>query len=389
MTIQLPVTNGPLNRNIMQKVLLFLFFLLTPILIWGQRRGVCDSLFFADGTIAVVDSIKAVEGGLWYRLCGEKYGVIYEAKLTGLKKIRYRNGVQGSHFTQSDTLGKVEISILPEPQDTTRTWHVEMLDGNDYYGKILRKEARFYVFRIFDLGEINLPFGKIKRMSVEALPQRVGNQYWFRNPHATRYFFGTNGYGLRQGEGYYTNTWILYNHVSYGITDRFTLGAGTIPVFLFGASIFPFWVTPKFSFPLGSDKWNGAAGVLYMNVVGSDVGDFSGLGVTYGSLTYGSMDRNATFSFGYGFYDGQWAKNPTASFSAMHRVGRNGYFITENYLLPGYDSPTLLLSAGGRWVGKRIAIDYALVRPFGSSFKGAGFFVIPWLSITAPFGGSD
>lgn len=118
MTIQLPATNSPtseLNRNIMQKTLLFLFFSLTPMLIWGQRRGVCDSLFFADGTVVTVDSIKAVEGGLRYRLCGEKYGVLYEAKLTGLKKIRYRNGVQGSRFTKDDTLGKVEISIVPEP----------------------------------------------------------------------------------------------------------------------------------------------------------------------------------------------------------------------------------------------------------------------------------
>lgn len=371
----------------MKNAWFFLFLCLNPALAWAQRDRLCDSLFFADGTVVVVDSIKAVEGGLRYRLCGEKYGVLYEAKLTGLKKIRYRNGAQGSRFTKSDTLGKVEISIVPEPQDTTRTWHIEMLDGNDYYGKILRKETRFYVFRTLDLGEVNIPFGKIKRMSSRDLPRRVGDQYWFRNPHATRYFFGTNGFGLRKGEGYYTNTWILYNQVSYGFTDRFTLGVGTIPIFLFGAGIFPFWVTPKLSFPLGSEKWNGAAGVLYMNVVGSDVGNFSGLGVTYGSLTYGSTDRNATFSFGYGFYDGKWAKNPTASFSAMHRIGRNSYFVTENYLLPGDGSPTLLLSAGGRWVGKRIAIDYALVRPVGSDFNGAGFFAIPWLGITAPFGG--
>ncbi|MEZ5070324.1 MAG: hypothetical protein R2751_04985 [Bacteroidales bacterium] len=34
----------------------------------------------------------------------------------------------------------------------------------------------------------------------------VEGEYWFSNPHATRYFFGTNGYGLEKGEGYYQNT---------------------------------------------------------------------------------------------------------------------------------------------------------------------------------------
>jgi hypothetical protein len=37
-------------------------------------------------------------------------------------------------------------------------------------------------------------------------------------------------------------------------------------------------------------------------------------------------------------------------------------------------------------VGKRIAFDYAFVRPFLGIFKGTGFYFFPWLSITAVFG---
>lgn len=366
------------------KTTLLLLFFFNSVLAWSQKPRPCDSLFFADGTIAGVEDIRIVENGVQYRLYGEKYGLLYEVKSENLKKIRFRNGNQ-SLFSKTDTLSKVDIIIVPEPLDTNQTWYVEMLDGNEYYGKILRKEARFCVFQTVSLGEINLPFGKIERMSPEALPELVGDQYWFKNPHGTRYFFGTNGYGLKKGEGYYTNTWVLFNQVSYGFSERFTFGAGTIPLFIFGLNVYPFWVTPKVSFPLGGDKWNGAVGVFYVNAV-AESNELSGLGVTYGALTYGSTDRNATFSLGYGFIDGHWADSPTASFSAMHRVSRNGYFITENYLIPGNDAPTLLLSAGGRWVGKRIAIDYALMRPYGSNF-GNGLWAIPWLNITAPFGG--
>lgn len=370
----------------MKNALVFLLFCLYPISIWSQSNRECDSLFFTDGKIVVIDDTKIEDGSLQYRICGEKYGLLYAVKMTSLKKIWYHNGSQVA-FDTSDTLAKVDVSIVPEMLDTSQIWHVEMTNGNEYYGKILRKEARVCVFRTLELGEINLPYGKIKRMSQKDSSHMVSDKYRFENPHATRYFFGTNGYGLKKGEGYYTNTWIFYNQVSYGFSNRFTMGVGTIPLFLFGASIFPFWVTPKVSFPLGSDKWNGAAGVLYMNVLGSDIGDFSGLGVTYGSLTYGSTDRNTTFSFGYGFFDGTWAKHPTSSLSGMYRVGRNAYFITENYLLPGGESTTLILSAGGRWVGKRLAIDYALVRPFNNNFNGIRFVGIPWLSVTAPFGG--
>ncbi len=370
----------------MKKLFLFLLLSLFPVLSWSQDNSECDSLFFTDGSMAFVDEVKKAKDGLQYRLCNEKYGLLYEVKFSDVKRISYYDGSK-TEFSKGDSPVKVNISIVPEALDTSQTMHVEMFDGNEYFGKILRKESRFFVFRSMELGEINLSYGKIKRMSQKVIPRKVGNKYWFDNPHATRYFFGTNGYGLKKGEGYYTNTWIFYNQVSYGFSDHLTIGAGTIPLFLFGASIFPFWVTPKVSFPLGNDKWNGAAGALYMNVLGSDIGDFSGLGVTYGSLTYGSTDRNTTFSFGYGFFDGAWAKNPTASLSGMYRVGRNGYFITENYLLPGDDSPTLILSAGGRWVGRRIAIDYALVRPFIFNSEGASYIGIPWLSITAPFGG--
>ena len=37
---------------------------------------------------------------------------------------------------------------------------------------------------------------------------------WYENPHAIRAFVAQTGYGLRQGEFYYQNVWILYNSLS-------------------------------------------------------------------------------------------------------------------------------------------------------------------------------
>lgn len=374
------------GTNFIRKANALLFLTAFLMHAQAQRSIACDSLIFTDGNKVGIDLVRMGETTLQYRLCGEKYGWLYETTLAGVQKIKYRNGLQQGQFVEPGAETGVHITPSPTPIDTTPFWRLEMYSGNDYYGKIRRNEPRGLTFQSPELGEFFIPFVSIKKMERVGKIGATGNRHWFENPHATRYFFGTNGFGLRKGEGYYTNTWVLYNQVSYGFTNRFTMGVGTIPLFLFGADVVPFWVTPKVSIPLGSEKWNGAAGVLYMNIINSGADNFSGLGVAYGAVTYGTTDKNATVSFGYGFYDGDWAKTPTVSFSAMHRLNRNNYFVTENYLIPGSDGSVLLLSAGGRWVGRRIAIDYALVRPFGGGLGEGGFFAFPWLGFTAPFG---
>lgn len=374
------------GTNFIRKAYTLLFLTAFLMHAQAQRSIACDSLFFTDGNKIGIELIKMGETSLQYRLCGEKYGWSYEATLAGVQKIKYRNGLEQGQFDVPGAGTGVSITPIPQQYDTAQVWRIEMYSGNDFYGKIRRSEPQGLTLQSPELGEVHIPFVSIKKMERMGKQHTPSNPYWFENPHATRYFFGTNGFGLHKGEGYYTNTWVLYNQVSYGFTDQFTMGVGTIPLFLFGADIVPFWVTPKVSIPLGHEKWNGAAGVLYMNIINSGADNFSGLGVAYGTVTYGTTDKNATLSFGYGFYDGDWANTPTVSFSAMHRLNRNNYFVTENYLLPGGDGRVLLLSAGGRWVGRRIAIDYALVRPFGGGLGESGFFAFPWLGFTAPFG---
>lgn len=270
--------------------------------------------------------------------------------------------------------------MVSEDIDTTQTWHVETLDGNDYYGKILKKEENYCVFRAFDIGAISIPYERIERMSLKALPRRVGDKYWSANPHATRYFLGSSAYGLKEGEGYYSNTWIMLNQVNYGLSNRYSFGFGTVPLFLFGEGIFPISIMPKISFPLGRSKWHGAVSVVYLNAFGEDASESNGITATYGALTYGSTDQNLTISLGHGLNDGQWFKTPILSFSAMDRFGRKSYLITENYLVTIEGSLSLICSIGGRWVGRYIAIDYGFGGLFGT-YRG-GF---PWLNITAPF----
>jgi len=111
------------------------------------------------------------------------------------------------------------------------------------------------VLKTNNLGVIILLRSNIRRM--ESLrPEQIRNgEIWYDSPHATRYLFGPNGYSLKRGEAYYQNVWILFNQVSFGVSDRLTLGIGMVPLFLFNTAT-PVWVTPKYSIPIKKDKVN-------------------------------------------------------------------------------------------------------------------------------------
>ncbi len=184
-----------------------------------------------------------------------------------------------------------------------------------------------------ELGEVSIQRQNIERME-EIPPGRFRNgAYWFQNPQSTRYFFSPNAIGIPQGQGGYQNTWVFLNNVNYGATENFSIGAGTVPVFLFGAEALPIWVLPKMSISTPQDNFHLAGGAVFGGVLGA--GDSEGAGPLYGSATVGSRDHNVTVWLGYGYADGGFTSRPTINVSSVTRVGRKAYLITENYLFQG------------------------------------------------------
>lgn len=266
------------------------------------------------------------------------------------------------------------------PTDTTQLSSVETKDGNEFIGYIRSIESDVIVVSTENFGEVRIRRQNIKSIRPLEKGQIVAGEYWPYNPHATRYFFGPNGYGLRKGEGYYQNTWVFFNQVSYGISDNFSMGLGIIPLFLFAGAPTPVWITPKVSLPIKRDKINLGLGGLFGTVLGNEGSSF---GIAYGQATFGSRDRNINVGLGYGYAGESWANTPTISVSGVYRVGKKFALMTENYMISAGEENYVLMSAGGRFIGKKIAVDAGLVLP---TQTGGEFFAIPWLGITAPFG---
>lgn len=129
---------------------------------------------------------------------------------------------------------------------------------------------------------------QIKTKKVLIKSSLIEGEYWFGNPHATRYFFMTNGYGLRKGEAYYQNTWIMFNQISYGITNHITLGAGVVTLFLFAGAPTTAWITPKVAIPILKHKFNMSAGMILGHIFGEGVS----FGIGYGHFTLGNKKKN-------------------------------------------------------------------------------------------------
>jgi hypothetical protein len=261
--------------------------------------------------------------------------------------------------------------------DSTKLYQVKTLDGNEYLGNIQSEDSSKLVLQTAKLGALTISKNDIKEILRIEPKSVVQGKIWFENPQSSRYFWAPNGYGLRKGEGYYQNVWVLWNQASVGVTDYFSVGAGIIPLFFFGSSVSPAWIVPKFSIPVVKDRFNIGLGAI----AGTLLGEGTGFGILYGTGTLGSRNMNATFGLGYGFTEGSMADHPIANLSFMIRTGMRGYLLSENYY---FSSDMMIISFGGRSFARTVGIDYGLFIPLGTDIDI--LIAIPWLGITIPFG---
>ena len=263
--------------------------------------------------------------------------------------------------------------------DTTTLYRIETTDGNEYLGNILGRDSVELHVKTLNLGVIAFKLkdiNKIIQVKKEEIKEGV---VWYQVIQSTRYFWSPNGYGLRKGESYYQNIWVMFNQFSGGLTDNFSVGAGLVPLFLFAGSATPVWLTPKFSIPVVENKFNIGIGALTGLVIGEDN---PGFGIVYGIGTIGSRDKNLTFGLGYGYAEHSWSDRPIITISGMLRTGKKGYIMSENYIFSFSGERDVLSVIGGRSLIRKSGLDYGLAIPLYSNLSE--FVAIPWLGLTIP-----
>lgn len=284
-------------------------------------------------------------------------------------------------FIVSGLLLFSNLIAFGQTNSDSTTYQVETKDGNTYIGNILSMDSVAIVFKTTSIGTITIQKKTIQKIT-SLSPDRIKDgEVYADNPQSTRYFFSPTGYGMKSGEGYYQNVWVLFNQFSFSFTDNVSLGAGIVPIFLIAGASSPAWIAPRFSVPVIEDKFNVGGGAFIGTILGEEK---SGFGIVYGVSSFGSRDKNFTLGLGYGYSGGNFAETPTITASTMIRTGPRGYFISENYYISTGADYMLIASFGGRAITRGgVGIDWGIVLPIG---EGIGEFVaIPWLGITLPF----
>lgn len=254
--------------------------------------------------------------------------------------------------------------------------------GNEFIGTVVSENQDVIVLKTTAFGEVTIRKEDIRRQVIISADRFKDGEFWPDNPQSTRYLWTPNGYALEKGEAYYQNIWVLYNQVSLGVTENFSISAGLIPTLLLGAEAMPLWVVPKFSIPIEKNKVNMSAGAFIGTVAGEETGGF---GIAFGTLTLGDRDNNVNLGLGWGFADGRWADFPVINLGIMYRVSPRGYFISENYYINLFDEGFGIISAGGRRIIGAVGLDFALAIPLVAGMDR--LIALPFLGFTVPLNG--
>lgn len=276
------------------------------------------------------------------------------------------------------------VSAQETNRPDTLLYTVETKDGNAFYGTLVSENEEVVVLKTEYFGELTIRREIIRFIRPLAHQKMVNGRPWFDNPYSGRYLAGTSAYGLRQGEGSVDNGWLLFNQVSYGLSDHFSLGAGFAPLLIFDGP-FPLWVTPKLSIPLKKDKLSLAVAGLFGRSFSDYEEDDARFGAVYSQLTIGSPDANLTLGYGYGFADGDWSNKPLFSINGILRTGPRFALLGESVIVPAdFDSDAFsLVGTGVRFMGRHFAIDLAMLLMV---IPDDGAYPLPWISMHIPFG---
>lgn len=280
----------------------------------------------------------------------------------------------------------------PAPADSivdasTEVLFIQLSNGNWFYGEVEAKTDATIVLKTEMLGNVTIqkleikrsipgPLTLVEREKIQdeerkkdtpiALENLLAEMTHEPDPNATRYLFAPSAFQLKQGEGYYQNSYALYNQASVGVSNNLTLGANVLlPAFM--------GLTAKLGFPIHSKVHVSAGGLLLVPF--TDFLDEAGL--MFANITFGTEEQNLTVTYGSSF-DGTNILNA----SAMLPINDQTWFVTENYSI-GFgeiSGSENLYSLGVRRFSKRRGFtwDYAIII---LPEAGVGF---PFYSLTIP-----
>ncbi|MBX3132265.1 MAG: hypothetical protein KF689_02605 [Gemmatimonadaceae bacterium] len=230
---------------------------------------------------------------------------------------------------------------------------IRLRDGTVLIGRVVSETETTIVVLTRSGARVEVPVAQI--VSRRETVARAGGEVWPDDENGSRLFFSSTGRPVPKGEGYVSSYWLFFPFVGYGVTERFTIAAGT-PV-IPGAMGEIFYIAPKFTLYDAGDLSLSVGALSFFLTKEIAEGN---AGILYGVGTYGSRDNAITLGAGW-FYaatdDFSGTSNePVFMLGGERRISRRVKLVTENWLAvnPGVSG---MFSGGFRFIGDRLSAD--------------------------------
>ena len=267
------------------------------------------------------------------------------------------------------------------PADSLK--RIELKDGSTLQGRIIEQTDTQVVVRTLNDLEVKVPRANIR--AIEPLQGRmVGGEFRRYDPNYTRLLFSPTGRPLRQGDGYFSDYYIFFPGVAYGVTNNISVMAGFSFLPGMGLTDQLFYVAPRFGARV-NEQLSLSAGTIYFSLMGE-----GGAGLAFLVGSYGPPEKSLTVGLAYPYVndtgdDFDFSSHPILMLGGNWRLSNNLALLSENWIFTG---PEVSLSqvpftVALRFFGERLSVDLGFVI-VGEVIKEG--FPIPWLSAAYNFG---
>ncbi len=292
---------------------------------------------------------------------------------------------------------EVPPPLAPSPSAAAPDAEVVTLrlkDGSLLRARIVTEDERN--LKVVTAGGVSL---EVPRESVDRIERNGVDAPRPSDSNYTRLLFSPTGRPLRKGEGYFSDHYVVFPGVAYGLTENLSVAGGLTVVPGLGISEQIYYGSARLGKQF-SERVAVSGGVLAARGGESDL-DTLGLGFV--TATVGKPDKSLTFGGGvartlseeyYTTYEGgHWrgdfrkvaSYTPVVMVGGTARLSRRLALVSENWLILSEDFKLSEqpFAVGVRFLGDRLTADVGVVL-IGEALQDG--FPVPWLSVTYHFG---
>ena len=264
------------------------------------------------------------------------------------------------------------LTILEQAESTNSTIRIELKDGYDFYESKLLSFSKNSVTIHNSAGSISINFDRIDEIRIINISNN--EKLWFPLHSDNRLFIYPTAISSKAEKGYIRNFYLFYTNFSFNPIKNLSMNlvVSHIPTLetTLDVNILSFGL--KYSLRPFKDIHIAISANRYNHLI-DDINTF----ITFFTLgTYSYNNTDFTLGLGFGANDGEIFEH-VALFGLQTRFSERLIFVTENLILPSFETP--VFSAGPRFLGKNISTD------IGFFFLPDEFKTVPFISFTTTF----